>query len=63
VDDVEFCRRLIEVKNVITLPGRFLARDDESGNPGVNRIRIVLTDELDTCVEGLRRIAELLGEY
>jgi len=63
VDDVEFCRRLIEAKNVITLPGRFLARDGGDGNPGNNRIRIVLTDELGACVEGVRRIAELLREY
>lgn len=60
LDDVTFCRRLIEEQNVITLPGRFLARDDRGGNPGQNRIRIVLTDDLATCVTGASRIAALL---
>lgn len=60
IDDITFCRRLIEEQNVITLPGRFLARDDCTGNPGQNRIRIVLTDELATCVTGASRIAALL---
>ena len=60
VDGVTFCRRLIEEQNVITLPGRFLARDDRTGNPGQNRIRIVLTDDLATCVTGASRIAAVL---
>ncbi len=62
MDDVDFCRALIEEQNVITLPGRFLARPDENGNPGQNRVRIVLTDEIDTCVEGAKRIASLLEQ-
>ena len=60
LDDVEICRALIAEQNVITLPGRYLARSDESGNPGQNRIRIVLTDNLETCIEGASRIAALL---
>jgi N-succinyldiaminopimelate aminotransferase len=61
-DDVEFCRALIEQQNVITLPGRYLARASGHGNPGQNRARIVLTDEFDTCLEGARRIATLLQQ-
>ena len=60
--DVEFCRALIEQQNVITLPGRYLARESGHGNPGQNRARIVLTDEFDTCLEGARRIATLLQQ-
>ena len=62
LDDVEFCLALIEEQNVITLPGRFLARPSEHGNPGQNRARIVLTDEIDTCIEGAERIAALLAQ-
>ncbi len=63
LDDVEFCRTLIEKQNVITLPGRFLARPGTYGNPGQNRARIVLTDKLDICVEGAKRIAALLAQH
>ena len=63
MDDVECCRRLIEEQNVITLPGRFLARPDQTGNPGQNRIRIVLADKIETCIEGAKRIADLLAQY
>ncbi|HJP37143.1 MAG TPA: succinyldiaminopimelate transaminase [Gammaproteobacteria bacterium] len=63
MDDVECCRRLIEEQNVTTLPGRFLARQDQTGNPGQNRIRIVLADEIGACVEGARRIAALLEQH
>tara|TARA_Y100000588_G_scaffold94574_1_gene102444 strand:+ start:860 stop:2068 length:1209 start_codon:yes stop_codon:yes gene_type:complete len=63
LDDIQFCRALIEKQNVITLPGRFLARPSEHGNPGQNRVRIVLTDKVDTCVEGAQRIAALLQQY
>jgi len=62
VDDLEFCRQLIAEQNVITLPGRFLARDENNGNPGERRIRIVLTGDLDTCVAGAGRIAEALKQ-
>lgn len=63
LDDVECCRRLIAEQNVITLPGRFLARADATGNPGQNRIRIVLTDQIDVCIQGARRIAALLEQH
>jgi N-succinyldiaminopimelate aminotransferase len=59
-DDVEFCRSLISEQNVITLPGRYLARSDDTGNPGENRIRIVLNDKIDQCIEGAERIAAML---
>lgn len=62
MDDVEFCRVLIAEQNVITLPGRFLARSDVTGNPGQNRVRIVLVDEIDKCIEGAKRIASLLAK-
>ncbi|MFP6682410.1 MAG: succinyldiaminopimelate transaminase [Gammaproteobacteria bacterium] len=62
MDDIEFCRSLIKEQNVITLPGRYLARPDSSGNPGQNRVRIVLTDEIDICVEGAKRIAALIEQ-
>lgn len=62
MDDIEFCRTLIEEQNVITLPGQFLAHNDATGNPGQNRVRIALVDEFDKCTDGARRIAALLEQ-
>jgi N-succinyldiaminopimelate aminotransferase len=60
MDDVELCRALIAEQNVITLPGRYLARPDRGGNPGQNRLRIVLNEKIEQCVAGAERIATLL---
>ncbi|MFT4564512.1 MAG: N-succinyldiaminopimelate aminotransferase [Gammaproteobacteria bacterium] len=60
MDDIDLCRALIAEQNVITLPGRYLARPDSNGNPGQNRLRIVLTEKIEQCIAGAERIATLL---
>ena len=42
------------------LPGSYLARDTESGNPGANRIRMALVASLEECVEAAHRIRHLI---
>jgi N-succinyldiaminopimelate aminotransferase len=61
IDDEQFTRRLYQAENVVTLPGRYLARDTGSANPGRNRIRIALVAELDECVEAAHRIRNFLN--
>jgi len=56
-DDEAFARGLFEQQHVTVLPGRYLARDTASGNPGVGRVRISLVASVDDCVEAARRIA------
>ena len=56
-DDEAFARGLFEQQHVTVLPGRYLARDTESGNPGLGRIRISLVASLDDCDEAARRIS------
>jgi N-succinyldiaminopimelate aminotransferase len=58
VDDREFCRGLLQEQNVMVLPGSFLARDDASGNPGRNRVRVALVPPLEACVEAARRMMQ-----
>jgi len=56
VDDEAYSRGLAEAENVVTLPGRYLARDTATTNPGRDRVRIALVAELAECVEAARRI-------
>ncbi|MEM7487832.1 MAG: aminotransferase class I/II-fold pyridoxal phosphate-dependent enzyme [Pseudomonadota bacterium] len=41
---------------VKVLPGAYLARDTEAGNPGTNHIRVALVAPRDQTVEGLTRL-------
>jgi N-succinyldiaminopimelate aminotransferase len=57
-DDAAFARDLFAATHVSVLPGRYLARDAHSVNPGSGYIRIALVPGLDDCIEGARRIVE-----
>ena len=62
-DDQGFARRLFERGNVAVLPGSFLSRDTDSGNPGAGRVRLALVADLEDCIEAAGRIAVLLGDF
>jgi N-succinyldiaminopimelate aminotransferase len=56
IADTDFARGLFDQQNVTVLPGSFLARDTEQGNPGANRVRIALVAPLSECIEAAHRI-------
>ena len=60
ISDTEFAKRLYAEYNVTVLPGSYLAREanagDPSSNPGRNRVRMALVAELEECLEAARRI-------
>ncbi|ACL72239.1 conserved hypothetical protein [Thioalkalivibrio sulfidiphilus HL-EbGr7] len=56
VDDQTFARELFGQQNVTVLPGSYLSRDTEAGNPGRNRVRMALVAPLDECIEAAGRI-------
>jgi N-succinyldiaminopimelate aminotransferase len=60
IDDTEFARELFARYNVTVLPGQFLSRTTQDGNPGTNRVRLALVAELEECVEAATRIRNLL---
>ena len=60
IADTTFAQRLFDEQNVTVLPGSYLARDTESGNPGANRIRMALVASLEECVEAAHRIRHLI---
>lgn len=60
IDDAEFTRQLFNEQNVTVLPGSYLARDTQRGNPGQNRIRMALVASLEECTEAAHRIRHLI---
>ncbi len=56
IPDTEFARGLWEEEHVMVLPGRFLSRGRDGVDPGANRIRMALVQDLETCVEAAQRI-------
>jgi N-succinyldiaminopimelate aminotransferase len=55
-DDAAFVRSLYANYNVTLLPGRFLARDTPSGNPGDGFVRIALVPSLEDCILAAQHI-------
>ncbi len=62
LDEVEFCKLLYSKKNVLSLPGSYLAREVNGYNPGKNRVRLALVAEQEQCIQAAQRIRELLEE-
>ena len=56
--DTEFSRELYHQKNVVVLPGSFLARDADGLNPGAGFVRIALVAGLDECRDAAQRICD-----
>ncbi|MCA1805719.1 MAG: aminotransferase class I/II-fold pyridoxal phosphate-dependent enzyme [Xanthomonadaceae bacterium] len=54
--DTEFARELFAREHVTVLPGSFLSRDTDSGNPGASHVRMALVAPLEDCIEAARRI-------
>lgn len=59
-DDTKFCRDLYMQTNLTVLPGSYLSRDTQSGNPGSKRVRMALVSSLDDCLEAAERLKEFL---
>lgn len=55
-DDAGFARGLYAREQVTVLPGSYLSRETQTGNPGAGRVRIALVPPLDECVDAARRI-------
>lgn len=60
VSDTDFAAGLYSQQNITVLPGSFLSRSIDAGNPGENRIRIALVAEIDQCIEAAGRICEFI---
>ena len=59
IADTKFAQRLYAEQNVTVLPGQFLSRSTNEGNPGENKIRMALVAPLGECLDAARRINTL----
>jgi N-succinyldiaminopimelate aminotransferase len=57
-DDERFVRELFERKHVTILPGRYIARETEAGNPGRGRVRISLVASVAECIDAAHRLRD-----
>jgi N-succinyldiaminopimelate aminotransferase len=60
IADTAFARRLYQAEGVTVLPGTYLARDWQDGNPGSGRVRMALVSSLDDCAEAVARIGRFV---
>src|SRR5262249_48641198 len=56
IDDRDFAARLYAAQAVTVLPGSFLARDADGGNPGRGYVRIALVASREECAEAIDRV-------
>ncbi len=62
MDDQDFTRTLFASKNVLTLPGSYLARTVAGANPGQRRVRLALVATKEECLHAAARIRDFLQE-
>ncbi|HTV79054.1 MAG TPA: succinyldiaminopimelate transaminase [Steroidobacteraceae bacterium] len=61
-DDERFTRELQISQNVTVLPGSYLGRATEQGNPGQGRVRLSLTATVEDCEAAATRIREFMKD-
>ena len=59
-DDENFARRLYAAQGVTVLPGRYLSRPTEQGDPGAGHVRLALVAPSGICEDALNRIRNFL---
>lgn len=56
-NDEAFTKGLYEQQHVSVLPGSYLSRNTDQGNPGQGYVRMALVAETGECIEAAKRIA------
>jgi len=51
---------LMEKAHIKVLPGRYLSRNTEQGNPGEGHVRMALVADLAQCEEVVKRLKAIL---
>lgn len=56
ISDTQFAKQLFAQQNITVLPGQYLARATNNGNPGENYVRMALVAPVEQCIEAAQRI-------
>lgn len=59
-DDEKFAQKLLRDAHVKVLPGRYLSRDTDYGNPGEHHVRMALVASVAQCEEVIHRLKKIL---
>ena len=59
-NDEQFAQKLLSEANIKVLPGRYLSRETEQGNPGENHVRMALVASIAQCEEVIERLKKIL---
>lgn len=62
-NDADFALALFAETNITVLPGSFLSRDTQEGNPGVGYVRMALVASLAECAEAANRIKAFMTRH
>ena len=60
IDDIQFSKDLFASENLTVLPGQFLSRTTDDGNPGNRRIRLALVAPVEECIEAAERLVRFV---
>ncbi|MCC6917422.1 succinyldiaminopimelate transaminase [Nitrosomonas sp.] len=63
ISGIDFSRRLYCERNIIVLPGSYLAREAHGINPGEDFVRIALVATVTECMEAMERIRDIAGKF
>lgn len=58
--DEAFAKMLMEKAHIKVLPGRYLSRETDQGNPGENHVRMALVADLAQCKQVVQRLKKIL---
>lgn len=58
IDDLTFSQRLLQEQHVTVMPGTFLGRPGDQGNPGENHVRVAWVADMENCLAAARRLAD-----
>lgn len=61
IADTDFAQQLFAQQNVTVLPGSYLARNTEQGNPGEHRVRMALVASIEECIDAANRIKAFMS--
>lgn len=59
-DDERFAQHLMQKANIKVLPGRYLSRENNQINPGVNHVRMALVADIQQCEQVIQRLKSIL---